>query len=477
MKLGNHLWTGLLLIGRSRVLTALPLFTYLLLSSVYFLALLRIGDGAGAYPLYWVSTNIDDSSEKFAAELLKQKFQLAGYGLTLVLLLFRLKEFVQFWFIEKTLLVIFVILLLTTQVSDNPDRVLTNTMHLVFGVIAAWLYFAHETRQRTPVRHAALIVFTSVILIQLGSFLWFIAHPDGTVYAIFDGLRTGGLAGNPNTFGGICIVSAWAVLSLIYTQKSYGRASVLWLIPIVIVIFNVWSTGSASSELIVAILFLGYIFGGSFNVLDKKKQAILLLVLAASFFGLIFWLVVQQNILSIAESATDSVGKDLTFTGRIDLWAIALDAIAERPLLGWSYDNHDTVLGNPLYSQKYNHFHNGFLDTIIVGGVLLAAAVLANFYVFASRTRRLSGLGYSVFPLLMGAMAACLHNMTEYSMFRNNTLVWMVYIVCFVVACLVLTSREIKLGQSVSRSTRSRKVRRRSRSKGSSSKGSRSYSW
>lgn len=474
MNYGYRLRTIATKLATSGPATAIPLFIYLFLSSVYFLAVVRMADGPGSHPLYWLSTDIESDAAKYAAELLKQKFQFAAYGFSLLLIVFQLRGFVKFLLHEGTLLVIFFVLLLTTSVSDNPDRVVTNLMHLVFGVLAIWLYYTGETRRQRPVRSAASIVLYSLIFVQLMSVVWFFAHPDGTVDAILSGRRQGGLAGNPNTFGAVCVVFAWAVLTLIFAQRKHSIKSLLWLLPIAIVGFNTWSTGSATTMTDVVVVILLFILHRIYITLDRKKQAFLIMFVAIAFFCFLFWLVTQQNLFQLATEATGSVGKDLTFTGRIDLWALALEAIAERPILGWSYDNHLTVKDNPLYSLRYNHFHNGFLDVLVVGGALLGVAVLSNFYVFVSRLRKLARSGRYVFPLFVGMIAACMHNLTEYSMYRNNTLMWMMFLVCFVsvaVQHIVPNKPKVRRGPSKKNQSSSR----RSRRSGSSS--TKRYRW
>jgi len=369
------------------------------------------------------------------------------------------------------MLLVFIIILATTAVSDNPDRVVINLVHLVFGALAAWLYFTHEARKANPVRSAALIVFYSLMFVQVASIVWFIAHPDGTINSIIDGQRQGGISGNPNIFGGVCIAACWSTLTLIFTQTERKITNVFWIVPIAVVSFNLWTTGSASSQGIAVIMALLFVTNSVFFSLNRTTQLAVVFLSVGAFFGAIFWFVFQQNILTVAESATGSVGKDITFTGRIDLWLVALEAIAERPWLGWSFDNHETVKGNPLYFQRYNHYHNGFLDTLIVGGFILGIAVLYSFFKFGSRAISISAFGTNFSPLVLGVLAACLQNLTEYSMFRSNSTVWTLYFVCFIsVAVVYFDEMEPSTGRRYLRKAKGR-------AKGSSRGSGRRYAW
>ena len=102
------------------------------------------------------------------------------------------------------------------------------------------------------------------------------------------------------------------------------------------------------------------------------------LVIAASFDGLSVMLL-------------DATGKDVSLTGRTDLWQVALDEIAQRPWLGSGFQAV-WVPGNPLAEMLWDdfgvesrtgfHFHNAYLSNAveigIVGAALQAVLVLGG---------------------------------------------------------------------------------------------------
>ena len=84
------------------------------------------------------------------------------------------------------------------------------------------------------------------------------------------------------------------------------------------------------------------------------------------------------------ELVLSAVGKDVTLTGRTDLWAAVLDRIAERPLLGYGYGAFWLHGAGPAEALRATvgwdapHSHNGFLDFWLdVGLVGLTALVAA----------------------------------------------------------------------------------------------------
>ncbi len=105
---------------------------------------------------------------------------------------------------------------------------------------------------------------------------------------------------------------------------------------------------------------------------------------------------------AIAAAFFDATGKDVTLTGRTDLWRIALDLIAERPLLGVGYQAFWVQGHAPaealwmmfgIETRSGFNFHNTYLSNAVeigligvaIESVLMAAAVLLSAR-FAIRT-------------------------------------------------------------------------------------------
>jgi exopolysaccharide production protein ExoQ len=84
----------------------------------------------------------------------------------------------------------------------------------------------------------------------------------------------------------------------------------------------------------------------------------------------------------ISATILQATGKDLSLTGRTDLWRIALDEIAARPILGAGFQAV-WVPGNPLAEALWQefgietrtgfHFHNAYLSNAVEIGVPGAA--------------------------------------------------------------------------------------------------------
>jgi len=390
-------------------------------------------------PLDLYRTSKPGDPEIVAANLFKQKFQLANYALILILLVLNIRSFIAFFWKEKTLFFVMAVLAATAFVSENPDRVFVNLFHLSFGIFAVWVYFSDYNRTYNPTKSACRITLIATALPMVGSFMIWLFHPDTSIDQIMAGSRYGGLSGNPNIYGGVCVIAAWALFGLIYLAPPKRILSqAICLIAMGIILFNVWSTGSATTMLAVCIVGSLLILEKTYGYFSIRNRLILITIIFIVGFTFIFKIFVQEGVEQVAVDATDAVGKDLTLTGRTDIWDIGFAAFIEQPILGWSYDNHETVKNTRAYEIPYNHYHNGFLDTLVVGGLVLGFVVILNFVTFVRRYQKASRGVVDLFPLSVGVITALILNLTEYSMFRSNSPVWEVYLICFVAVTVAM---------------------------------------
>jgi exopolysaccharide production protein ExoQ len=108
------------------------------------------------------------------------------------------------------------------------------------------------------------------------------------------------------------------------------------------------------------------------------------------------------NIDAVADAILSATGKDITLTGRTDLWRVALDNIAAHPWLGQGYQAFWQP-GNPgaeelwrafgIESRTGFHFHNLFLSNAVelgLVGVAVQSAILL-------------GLGWAVLRLALAS--------------------------------------------------------------------------
>lgn len=160
-------------------------------------------------------------------------------------------------------------------------------------------------------------------------------------------------------------------------------------------------------------------------------------------------------LLSNSEAAFALLGRELTFTGRTDIWNAVLDRIWERPWLGYGYggfwlgwegESAEVLVVLP-QNNVPTHAHNGFLDLWLDLGLLGLTLFVARLLLFLGRavqhvrsTRSAEGL----WPLAY--LTILLFYAPTYPIgLEQNNIWWVLY----VAATLPLVSRSARVEKRV----------------------------
>ncbi|MBP1545703.1 MAG: O-antigen ligase family protein [Oscillospiraceae bacterium] len=172
------------------------------------------------------------------------------------------------------------------------------------------------------------------------------------------------------------------VYSFIYSSLSSRKFTVPVLLFTVIVsatILKTWSaTGVAGWFIFIAFVILFYRTRLSqlFNSLNLS-----LIYIAAFFFIIVFRL---QTLFSFI--IEDMLHKSITFTGRTDIWDIAILLIKRSPLTGYGvYEGHGFIFVRGLYYYS----HNVILEVLLQGGVVSLVFYIAIFFTAMANLYRL----------------------------------------------------------------------------------------
>jgi exopolysaccharide production protein ExoQ len=136
-----------------------------------------------------------------------------------------------------------------------------------------------------------------------------------------------------------------------------------------------------------------------------------------------------------AAGVLNTLGKDVTLTGRIPIWESALSYIWQRPWTGYGYGavwlGRDFGIGSfisdPLHYYVVNA-HNGYLDLLLeigtIGVALLLVTVFGAIYkIFCSVKSATHINGVELWPLVF-LIALILYNSTEAMLLVQNSLAW-----------------------------------------------------
>ena len=164
---------------------------------------------------------------------------------------------------------------------------------------------------------------------------------------------------------------------------------------------------------------------------DMIAIPLALIVMCITFF------VALLTALNIEFLVTDLLGKDLTFTGRTDIWNACIYMLREKPLLGYGYAAFWRGLGSPseyvLLRANWlaiPHAHNGFLDLSLeiglLGLALFIISLLYNFLKIIIQTYRCHSKDF--LWCFFYLMCIILFNISESEFLKNNTLAWVLYV-------------------------------------------------
>jgi O-antigen ligase len=142
-------------------------------------------------------------------------------------------------------------------------------------------------------------------------------------------------------------------------------------------------------------------------------------------------------LLENLEAIAGALGKDLTLTGRTDIWAVMLEMISKRPLFGYGYNGFwlgwDSEVSAYIWHTlqwECPYAHNGFMDLLAELGITGLGLFLLSFgfayfkgLVFLRKTKTPEG----VWPLLYLTYIV-IYNITETSLLSSNSIFWIVYV-------------------------------------------------
>ena len=186
-----------------------------------------------------------------------------------------------------------------------------------------------------------------------------------------------GIYGGKNGLGGSMVLGATLFLVILLGEGK--RQWIIWVNFTLSVILLLLSRSSTSLVAFLAlILFL--ILYRAFRLRHNTMIPILIFTLLV-VSGLIILIVAQK------ETVVGLMGKDLTLTGRTNIWPVAWDSIQKKPLLGYGYQgfwwpqNHEAMQIWRTIHWRPTHPHNGLLKILLEIGWLGTLVFLTSFFI------------------------------------------------------------------------------------------------
>jgi len=300
-----------------------------------------------------------------------------------------------------------------------------NTIHAIGVMLVAFAASMHYwDKQHALVCHLALVLGLNLV-VQIGSI---VLLPSLTIG--YDG-RWSGLAGNANTLGALAGLALWATVAAVVVSE--GRIRWVYAGIIVCAVVALYGTNSITATLSSLIAATGMVllvrFPGA-----ARHSAVLTLVLAPLVF-----LAAWGGISAVLEDFLPALGRTADLTGRTDIWADAIRLIELHPFLGWGFDNNARVIEQSGLATL--HFHNGYLDLAVRGGILALALLLLVVYRVMRNLRRKavvnSAIGLSFLSLVL------VYNVTEVTFLAPRSPLWILFL-CIVFSSIPRVGRLIR---------------------------------
>ncbi|KFC70683.1 O-antigen polymerase [Devosia sp. LC5] len=379
---------------------------------------------------------IDDPTQ---SNSLRRNLTLLILGLTL-LLVWRGGNVGPLWAaVSPGLVAIFGWFALTSLLSSSPGLAL-NRLALA-GVVIGIALCLPLLFKRVEIFVTTLGVATAVAILLC--FLGVLFIPDLAIHSLRDTAEQGlagdwrGMFRHKNDLASMAIHFSFTGLLL----WRLGRPAWGGMILTGALVLLIMSGGKSAALLLVPALI------GAALIVRANHPAV---IAALAVGGLA--LVTVGSVAFPALAAITNHLPDPTFTGRADIWQLALDAAGRRPLTGYGYNVFwDTgviyaVAGSNDTAAQVSHAHNGFLDIAIsagVPGLLLVlgwAAIAPLRHIATIRRRALDRAEQALLEFFVqGWLFTLLISSLEAVLFNRGDSIWFTGLLSIV--CLRLWSR------------------------------------
>ena len=175
--------------------------------------------------------------------------------------------------------------------------------------------------------------------------------------------RWGGVSVSANYVGALAYCAIWAnIASLFYVRGLLLRFLHASFICIALVCLIGSNSNTSLIGAIIAVIVLFFFLSSGSMFRYFLRTLILLVVIVISLF--IFNKGLTLSYLYVVE---DLLGRDVSLTGRVDIWESGINAIVERPWLGYGVAADTLSLG---ILSRATHFHSGYISLLVKGGAL-----------------------------------------------------------------------------------------------------------
>ena len=347
---------------------------------------------------------------------------LLTYGVIIGLLFIRWKRLI--WAIPYGLIIWSIVgfIGLSYFWSAMPGATLLSTIKL----IGTTLFGTYIATRYTPKQQLQLLGWAFGLIVALSLF-YAVLLPK---YGIMGGVHAGtwrGIFTHKNSLGKMMTLSSTIFTLLLLSDRKHRPILGIFLSLSVFLLLRTTSKGALVS--LIAMLSVTAVC----QVL--RAQYRWMVVLLGSIV-LTAGVIATALVLNIEVIVVDILGKDLTFTGRTDIWMAAIQLIKIHPWLGYGYEAFWNGMDGPsayiLRTVKWPvpDAHNGFVELTLHLGLIGLSIFIVGYIINLIRSivkvRTTSGVDF-IWPLLY-LVYVPLSNFPEQSLLIPNNILWVIYV-------------------------------------------------
>jgi exopolysaccharide production protein ExoQ len=337
----------------------------------------------------------------------------------LLVLIARAFSWGEVWRANGWLMMLLLYMALSAFWSDIAATTFKRSVRELIVVVMACLIASEESPRRTM---EAIFRRTAYVLIPMSLVLIKYFPSLGVQYRALGGQMWVGVAMQKNSLGRLCFIATFfLVWSLIKTRRLKASPAVrcqrhMDVAVLALAVFLLLGPGdqySATALAAIAVGFITYMYLSWRHTRGAKAPAGFLV---ASAFALVVAAGTLQPFMEgrhVAGFASD-LGRDVTLTGRTEIWAGLMDDVTSKPLFGTGVGSFWTREKTDLH--EIGEAHNGYLDVVLSLG--FTGLLLTALFLFASfrQAQREMGRDFDWGCLwLCFLFMAAVHNISESS--------------------------------------------------------------
>ncbi|MFH7025488.1 MAG: O-antigen ligase family protein [Heteroscytonema crispum UTEX LB 1556] len=351
------------------------------------------------------------------------------YLVTLVLIAKRWKSFVFVASKDIWIWLLVGIAIASISWTISPDITLRRSILLLgttlFGVYFAMRYTLREQLQLLAWALGLIVVLSFVFAIALPSYGLMTTQEGGIHAGSWKGVMT-----HKNILGRVMVFSTMVFLFVALANPFHKKYRWIpwagYILSVALILLSTSKTSLITWLTLMAIMPLYRAWRRNYTQLVPLTITLILVIGGAA-------ILISDNLEVIA----GALGRDLTLTGRSDIWAVMFEVIWERPLFGYGFNafwrGWETEVSSYVWRTlgwECPYGHNGFMDLFAELGISGLVVFLFSFVTAYVRgvswlriTRTVEGLW-----ALMYLTFLIVYNISESTLVATNSIYWIVYV-------------------------------------------------